>query len=220
MKNKVNKIFIVFLIIFSLAAITGSFTKAQSQEYYPNASPTHWYILPGQSLGFVGNGFAPGEMVMARSITGTKVLGARADINGNWATPTKNVPYFWQSSSQTFYIKGDVSNKEIPITIYVGNFYPQIYPSTYWIGVNQPMSVQANAFAPGETIRLFVKNIEVGSMPSDSSGNANFNFTTPATGSSFTLKALGALSGRSSSRTIYMHTSRGIRKKKIIRSNK
>ncbi|MBI2030445.1 hypothetical protein HYT05_02375 [Candidatus Kaiserbacteria bacterium] len=181
-------------------------TSPQSAlQYYPNAAPTLWYALPGQWLGFYGIGFAPGETIRITGGNGAVDLSATADGAGAFnISQAVMIPFEWQNTTRTFTIRGNTSQWPSVFTIVVGTFYPQISPSTYWIGVGQSMSVSGISFAPGEHVRMYVNDSEVAQTTADGAGNVSFSITAPSLGSSATLSARGVLSGLSSTRVIYL----------------
>ncbi len=176
-----------------------------SSQYYPNAAPTLWYALPGQWLGFYGIGFAPGETIRITGGNGAVDMSATADSGGSFnISQAVMIPFEWQNTTRTFTIRGNTSQWPSVFTIVVGTFYPQISPSTYWIGVGQSMTVSGISFAPGEHVRMYVNDSEVAQTTADSNGSVSFTITAPSSGNSATLSARGAMSGLSSTRVIYL----------------
>jgi len=200
-------------MVCGILAVSASIAQADTivksdalaaRQYYPKAAPTLWYALPGDRLGFRGVGFAPGETIWITDSARTS-LSARADGNGNFNMPSAVlVPFDWQGA-HTFTIRGTISKWPIVSAIVVGTFYPQIAPSSYWIGVGQSMSVSGVSFAPGERVQMFVNESQVARTTADGIGNVNFNITAPGSGASATLTARGLSSGLSSTRVIYLH---------------
>lgn len=182
-------------------------TPDSTASYYPNAYPSAWYLLPGQQLSFSGSGFAPNENVTIQGDTVNTSI--TADGSGRVsANNVLTIPYSWATSQRTFMVTGSISNGNVtpkPITIQIGTFYPQLNPSSWWIGYRQNMSVSVMSFAPGEQVKLLVNGTQAGQTAADGSGNATMNFTTPGSGSSATLTAQGLSSGLSSTHTIYLH---------------
>jgi hypothetical protein len=174
--------------------------------YYPNASPSAWYLLPGQSLSISGTGFAPGETVTLSDPQDGVQVSATADGSGAFSKSVLTVPFSWQNSTRTFTVAGGTSGASIPLTVTIGTFYPQANPSTYWVGTGQGMSVSGTGFAPSESVSLLINGAAAATAPADNSGAVNFSFTTPSQGGSFTLTLQGASTGLSSSRTIYLHS--------------
>jgi hypothetical protein len=172
------------------------------QSRYPNARPSSWYLLPGQQISFSGSGYAPNAQVTVQGGGGT--ITATADNNGNFSTDPVTVPYKWQNSTQNFVVKSGGAY-DIPITLSVGTFYPNLNPSTYYAGYGQSMSATATGFAPNEQVMLLVNGALVAQVASNAQGAVAFTFIAPSSGSTFTLTAQGFYSGVMSSRTITLH---------------
>lgn len=162
-----------------------------------------WYLTPGQTLSFSGSGFAPHETV---TVTGDKNFTVTADQNGNFSNAgSVAVPYSWQNNTQSFTFTGNRSAYSITIKTSVGSFYPNLNPSTYYVGVGQGMSASVTGFAPGEQVQLQGNGSQVAQQSTDGSGQASFNFAAPSSGSTFTLAATGQSSGRTVTRTVTLH---------------
>lgn len=175
-----------------------------NQPYYPKAGPSAWYVLPTQQLTLSGTGFAPDTQVVIDG--GDSAMTATTDGSGGFSTQPITIPFSWQNSKRTFTISSPGTAYQIQLTVQIGTFYPGLDPSTYWTGTDTGMSASATGFAPGETIVLQVNGTEATRATADGSGNASFSFTTPNSGSSFTLTAQGLSSLVSASRTIGLHS--------------
>lgn len=185
--------------------VAGGTSPQPALQYYPNAAPTLWYALPGQWLGFYGIGFAPGETIRITGGNGVVDMSATADGGGAFNMPQAvMIPFDWQNTTQTFTIRGNTSQWPSVFTIVVGTFYPQISPSTYWIGVGQSMTVSGISFAPGEQVRMYVNDSQVAQTTADGTGSVFFTITAPTSGTNATLSARGVSSGLSSTRVIYL----------------
>lgn len=178
---------------------------AHATTFYPNAFPSQWYVLPGQQLSFNGSNFPPNDTVTIQG--GGMTITASTSGSGQFTSNAITVPFGWQNSRQSFTATAasDGVSTPNPITVEIGSFYPQLNPSSWWIGFNQGMSASATGFAPGEQVKLIVNGNQVGQMAADGSGNATFSFTTPGSGNSATLTAQGLSSGKSVSQTIFLH---------------
>ncbi len=172
--------------------------------YFPHASPSAWYVLPGQTLSFSGTGFAQNEAVTVGSALGS-AASSTANVAGNFSTGSMVVPFNWQGSTRTFTVVGQTSGAHIPLTLTIGSFYPQIEPSTYYVARNTSVSVSGHGFAPHESVVVMVNGVSQGQSPADASGNVSFAVTTPSSGDSFMLSATGSWSNKSSARTIHLH---------------
>jgi hypothetical protein len=171
--------------------------------YYPKVSPSSWYLSPGQTLSFAGSGFAPYETV---TVSGTQNFTVVADQNGSFSNAgSVTVPYSWQNNKQSFTFSGNRSAYSITIQTSVGSFYPNLDPSSYYVGYGQGMSASVSGLAPNEQVELRVNGSAVGQQQANGSGNASFSFNAPNSGSTFTLAATGLSSGKSSTRTVTLH---------------
>lgn len=181
--------------------------QAQTSYYitgfYPKAAPSSYYVLPGQAMSFSGSNFAPNQQVTIQGGGGT--LSATSDSNGNFTTQTFTVPFKWQNSDQTFTVNSSGTAYQIPLTVKVGSFYPNLNPSSYYVARGSGMSASVTGFAPGETVYLLVNGALVAQTAASGSGNASFNFNAPGSGTSATLMAQGASSGVQTSRTITLY---------------
>lgn len=169
--------------------------------FYPRATPSSWYLLPGERLGFSGSNFAPNEAI---TIRGPEIAHAlTANGSGNFsAADALAIPFGWQNSTRAFTVDSTKSAYDIPLVITIGTFYPQIDPSAYFIAKNQPMSAAGSGFAPNEEVELQISGAATMRRTADGSGNVHFSFTAPGTGTDFTLTARGLSSNQSSTRTI------------------
>ncbi len=180
---------------------TATFVISQPVAYYPWGWPSTWYVLPGQTISFSGNGFAPLEQITLHTPTGVNTFSANSEESFSAQAPYL-VPFSLIHSTQTFSITSSISSKTISWNIGVGTFYPNLNPSTYYIPKNSHMSASASSFAPLEPVQLLVNGNMLMQTPSDSGGGVSFNFLTPAIGQSFTLTTRGIWSNTESTRTI------------------
>lgn len=193
----------LFIIIVMAVLVGVPKVSSAAGSYYPTVTPSSWYLLPGQTLSFSGTGFAPGE---AANVSGGETFAVTADQNGKFSgAGAMIVPYSWQNNTQSFTFSGSQDAYSVTDTLGFGSFYPNLNPSTYYVGVGQGLNASVTGFASGEQVQLQVNGQSVGQQATDGSGNAGFSFNAPDSGSSFTLTAVGLLSGRASSRTITLH---------------
>ncbi len=180
---------------------TANFVISKPVAYYPWGWPSTWYVRPGQTISFSGNGFAPLEQVTLHTPTGVSTFSTNSQGSFSAQAPYL-VPFSFIHSTQTFSITSTISGKTISWNIGVGTFYPNLNPSTYYVPKNSHMSANASGFAPLEPVQLLVNGNMLMQTPSDNAGSVSFNFTTPASGQSFTLTTRGVWSNTESPRTI------------------
>jgi hypothetical protein len=185
------------------ASASFTVTTNQTQRYYPHAEPSSWYLRPGQQLSFSGSGFAPNTSVTIQG--GDGVIQTTTDNSGTFTISPFTIPYAWQNSRQKFNLSSEGSAYPVVMTIGIGTFYPHLTPSSYYIGTNQSMTATVSGFAPGEPVMLLSNGSLIAQANADSAGRTSFIFTTPSSRGRVVLKAQGAYSSVSVSRTITVH---------------
>lgn len=177
-------------------------TVAYVSGFYPRAQPSAWYVLPHQMLGWSGSGFAPGEH-LAITDGGIAQFDVTADRNGNFSLPDAMlVPFSWENDTHSFIISGDESSYQIPMTITVGTFYPQLTPSSYFVTPGTAMSLSGMGFAPREDVKVMLDGNSIGILTADAQGRVSMDFDAPLSGARFTVSAQGQLSGQGSARMV------------------
>ncbi len=176
--------------------------------FYPTGGPSAYYILPGQPLGFFGHSFAPHESIRLVK-DGMIVATFTADDAGDLTeSNVVTVPFAWGESVQSFQMHGMQSDADVGITMTVGQFYPQISPSTYYLPGSRSFGVSGTGFAPQEPVDFFIAGNKMMMMmmmmtAADGAGNVGFSgIAPPGNGGTFEVRAMGIWSGRASARTI------------------
>ncbi len=142
-------------------------------NFNPFASPSTFYILPGEVLSFTGGGFAVNEPVEI-FFEQTKMSEFTTDSEGNFsALGNIVIPFDWTGSSRTFRLVGQVGGGQAEVTLTVGQFNSLVTPSTYYLPAGEEISFSGTGFASGEII-----NVREGQNPAvlanitaDASGN-------------------------------------------------
>ncbi len=171
--------------------------------YYPTGGPSAYYIMPNQQIGFFGHNFATNESVKIFGPSNQLLTTATADGGGNFAVSNVyTVPFSMAASSQTFRLVGQTTGFNVSFSVVVGNFYPNINPSTYYLGRGQSFGVSGTGYAPNEPVDLYVGGTKMATVTADGGGNFGTSLTAPSSGGSFDLRGTGTLSGQSSMRTL------------------
>ncbi len=171
--------------------------------YYPTGGAMQYYLMPNQKIGFFGHDFSPGEAVEIRGPSDQLLTTVAADGSGNFDVPNVyTIPFSMAGSSQTFKLAGKKTGMTIPVQITVGQFHPNISPSTYYLPKGSSFSLTGMNFAPNEPVDLYVGGTKASTVTADGGGNVGTSLTAPASGSSFEVRGMGAWSGRSSVRTM------------------
>jgi hypothetical protein len=179
---------------------------SSSMHYYPNAQPSAYYVLPGQSIGVNGQSFEPNEQVVTTNQTTGKVVSTtHADGSGSVsANNAETLTYADKNTTQSYKVMGMMSNTTVNFNVKVGDYYPQINPSTYYLGHGQQMSVSGNSYAPNEPVDVQVNGQTVMTVTAGSDGSFTATLTAPSNGGSFTISGNGTWTMDSSARTVYL----------------
>ncbi len=130
-------------------------------DYYPSAAPSSYWLLPGADLSFSGSGFAAGETIEVKlGESGATVSTIVADQNGSFNLKG-NTPADANSSGGVakYYLIGNSSHASAsPVNVTIGQFYPQISPSEYYVYGNSFITITGSNFAPNEQVTISVIN--------------------------------------------------------------
>jgi hypothetical protein len=122
--------------------------------YYPSISPSTYYVLPGGAISFSGSGFMPNETVDVLSGT-IKLATTTADATGVvMSTPVVTVPTSAAGTNQNYSLVGESSKGVAAISIQIGNFNPQVSPSSYYALPGSQLTFTGSGYAPSEVINV------------------------------------------------------------------
>ena len=188
---------------------TGQASNAQAIAYFyvgaffASVSPSTYYVLPTQPLSFSGSGFAAGETVNVTSGTSTTPLSTLTTAaDGTFtAAGAVNVPVNFAGTTQTFTLTGTTSHASASTTVTVGNFFPGVYPSAYYLAPNASLSFSGSGFAGNETVNVY-EGINTSTVYSTFTTSATGAFTNAGSfmvpynfaGSTRTFRLIGSLS--------------------------
>lgn len=141
----------------------GSASKAKSTTYFyisdffTSASPSASYLLPGGKVSFSGGGFMAGETVVVTDADGKTLSTFVVPATGNFANLGEiTVPIAWSGTTQEFTINGKSTNKPVVVTISVGQYFPNISASQYYVNPGKSIDFNGWSFAPGEIVDAYV----------------------------------------------------------------
>ncbi len=141
---------------------TGQGSGAKAVDYfyidafYPSASPSAYYLLPGQTLSFTGNGYQPGETVKVGEATGPAVSSLAVPANAKFESVGGFViPLAWANTSRELHLVGVESGGTSVLTVSIGQFFPSVSPSAYYAMPGDAVSFTGAGFAGGETVDVF-----------------------------------------------------------------
>ncbi|MGE5392736.1 MAG: hypothetical protein ACM3NH_03255, partial [Candidatus Saccharibacteria bacterium] len=119
-------------------------------------SPSAYFLLPGQTISFSGQGYAGSETINV--FTGSQnnqVSTIGADPSGSFQNAGDyKIPYDFANSSRTFTLKGATSGTEAAVTVTIGLFNPNVTPSSYYVHSGEAVTFAGSGFAPGESVNL------------------------------------------------------------------
>jgi hypothetical protein len=169
-------------------------------KYYPNVSPTAYYVMPGKTVGFNGSGFVPGETV--NIYDGTTLLNTvQADAKGDLtAAGMVTVPTSEAGTTQTYTLDGVTSNSSTTVSIQIGNYNPQASPSGYYVLPGSVESFSGSGYAPGEVVTVFSGTTALNTFTTDTNGDftaaGNTQIAYSQAGSSLNYKLVGGVSNQ------------------------
>ena len=125
--------------------------------FYPSAYPSVYFTLPSQPLSFSGSGFAANETVRVfLSSSSTPLSSFTTDSAGSFELAGSfSVPFNFAGSLRTFTLVGQVSHVSTSVNVTIGQFYPGVFPSAYYISPNQLLNFSGTGFAALENIKVY-----------------------------------------------------------------
>ncbi|HAO64742.1 TPA: hypothetical protein DCQ44_02040 [Candidatus Taylorbacteria bacterium] len=144
--------------------LTGSLSKIPVAmnvtigSFFAYASPTLYYILPSEKLGFNGGGFAGNETVnVLRTSDSTNLGHFLTDKTGSFENAGSiTVPSNVAGTTIGFTLVGASSHAQAQVLVGVGSYYPTITPSDYYVQSNSAVTISGAGFAPNETVDLTI----------------------------------------------------------------
>ncbi len=181
--------------------------------FYPVASPSSYYVMPGQAITFNGYNFVPGEQVSVvmgegQQPVGTITVSGKGDFK-NAGSFTPSVDLAGQILS--FHLKSSKSAADIPATVSIGQFNSLVTPSAYYLIPGQTLDFYGKGFAPNETIQIYQGSAADSLSPTNTiTADKNGGFTKAgslvipysAANSSLVFKFVGQSSNTSSSLSV------------------
>lgn len=141
--------------------------------FYPSAAPSSYYVMPAASLGFTGSGFAPNETVnVSDADSGTKVSSFTTDKNGSFTDAGSFVvPASYAGLTKKFVLTGTTSDATTTTSTAIGQYYPNVSPTSYYVLPGKTISFNGSGFVPGETVDITNGQTNLGSVIADSKGD-------------------------------------------------
>ncbi|MDB4978436.1 MAG: hypothetical protein JWM56_622 [Candidatus Peribacteria bacterium] len=193
---------------FRLKGMTSGATVSFSISvggFSPGITPSTFWALPGQKIGFSGTGFAPDEKVKLTNGAGTFIMDFTADSLGAFEAPDAIKIPLNAKGSLDYTFTGDASKASTTLSLGLGGFDAFIDPDSWYVPPKKAVKVKGQGFAPGESVQGLVDGVVMTTATADNEGAVAFTVKAPKTGGdshSFIVGAKGADSGASAERTI------------------
>ena len=125
-------------------------------SFIPFATPSTFYILPGDVLTFSGGGFAASEPVkIFEGASQTEISNFTADAEGNFAnTGATSIPFDWVGTSHTFRLVGQIGGGVTEVMLTIGQFNSLVSHSLYHLNAGENISFTGTGFSHGEIISV------------------------------------------------------------------
>lgn len=190
--------------------VAGETSGASSGEFsvevggiFPQAVPTAYFALPGDTIGVTASGFAPQETVRLFDAKDVEIAHADSDADGAVAGLATSIKIpFGATGNQTYRLAGDLSGASTTFGFSVGGFDPQIDPSLWFMPPRKAFTLIGRGYAPGETVNILLNDVVATHATADVQGNFTVSTRAPSSGKSFTVTALGTQSNGTATRTL------------------
>ncbi len=178
------------------------FTIGVSGYGSASISPSTYYVLPGGSLNFNGNGFAPTEQVTVQ-VQGQTAKTVAADTAGNLNVNHVLIPYTFAGMT-AFTFTGQTSGITVSTTITVAQLHPWLILSSYYERAGSPLTINGYGFGAGEQVNITFNNGQVGSVVADQNGMISVSTMVPTSSRSphaITIRGVGSSTGATAQAT-------------------
>lgn len=156
--------------------------------YYPNVTPSAWYVVRGGSVNFSGQGFAPNETIKVKA-NGEDRGEVESNSSGSFASPEYALPY--QGGPVKFTFSGQLSKAVSSRTITMASNQPHIVLSTYYAPGGSKVVVTGHDFGSGEAVNINFEGLNFGSPIADSLGKFTYEITIPSSSGKKNIQAQG-----------------------------
>jgi hypothetical protein len=147
-------------ILRAVGSASGRSARATFQlRWLPPNVKLDEYTAKGQhTFGFVGSGFAPGELVDLHlgGLGGAPLATFQADAQGNVVGRDVTVPLV-QPGDYPLYFAGRSSQSSASVGFNVQGYKPWVVLDNYSPPPYYPMGFQGEDFVPGETVQVFLQ---------------------------------------------------------------
>jgi large repetitive protein len=159
---------IFFRLVGSKSGVS-SVVPLQIGHFYPSISPSAYYTAPGGLIDLSGSGFARSERVVVR-VNGESIATTTTNTNGSFTVESLEMPYL-AGQLVTVAASGESSGVSAEVGVTIGQFYPVVSPSSYYVFPGDEITVTGSHFAPNETVTVLQNDILYRTVTVDAEGN-------------------------------------------------
>ncbi|MBX4205389.1 MAG: hypothetical protein KW788_04385 [Candidatus Doudnabacteria bacterium] len=138
------------------------------EGYFPTISVSASGNTPFSTVTVAGSGFAPNENI-AITMGDFINLSTVSDSHGQFSGSSFKLPMV-KADSYIINAQGTISKNKATSYFYVGGFYPNVFPSAFYLIPGQSIKFSGGGFAPGENVQVFAGSTLVSSFTTDSVG--------------------------------------------------
>jgi len=191
----------LFRFIGEHSGVTAS-TTVTVGKFFPQISPSEYYLTPGKSFTVWGIGFGSNEKVSVTAAGVTSVVTANKD--GVFKTSGPFTAPYEQGVMLNIVAEGQQSKARAETAVKMGILSPQIVPAAYYNLPGDSVNVDGYGFAPGEDVMIKSDAGLVIATTTDKYGNFNkYTVDLPFEGGQTTdFLFVGAKSGAVASTTL------------------
>lgn len=161
--------------------------------FAPQASPSAYYLMPGETISFSGTGFGKLEDIsIHQGVNGPRMATTTADETGSFENSGAfPIPFNW-TGSQLLLFTGLSSGANAEADITIAAFNPQISLSTYYASPGEEIFISGSGFAPNEIVHVSMNGSEIMLMTSSTGEFADAGpFIAPLAGTTLHFEARG-----------------------------
>lgn len=139
------------------------------EAFYPSILVSSNGNTPGSTINVSGSGFLPSETI--KITMGDFVnIETHSDLWGEMIPTSFKLPTV-SPGSYTINAVGQTSKGEAIAYFYLAAFYPNVFPSAYYLIPGQTISFNGGGFAPNENVSVFADSEKVSEFPVDNTGS-------------------------------------------------
>ncbi len=155
-------------------------TEVTVGTFSPTLEPSNYFANPGTDITVVGSGFAPHEQI---SFTGGTIPNGAITTNATGTFSTLvHLPYLG-GQMLVLTATGGSSHVTASVALQLGNFYPTVEPSSYYVFPGDNITLNGADFAQNEQVVVMLNDAAFDVFSTDSDGTFSEEVLIPFTAS-------------------------------------